>query len=231
MVPTVAYLPPTVIPDTPTPPTPTPLPPTPTAHPTGHPATPRPTATPSIPQPPGGIPNISGQVVLVSITQQWLWAYQNRQLVYNTPVTTGRPELPTPDGIYPMQYKIANVTFISPWPIGSPYYYSPEHVDYALYFLYDGYYVHDAPWRTDFGPGTELPHTGPGGVQETGSHGCVEVPVSAGAWLYQWARNGLTIDIIGATPAPAATPTPKPATPTPLPATPTPTVALPTATP
>ena len=235
-IPTVTYLPPTVIPDTPAPATVSPATPTPvssslpapTQHPSSATPTPHPTATPSIPQPPGGIPNISGQVIFVSIDHQWLWAYQNKQLVYNTPVTTGRPELPTPSGIYPMQYKTSNITFISPWPVSSPYYYSPEHIDYAFYFLYDGYYIHDAPWRTNFGPGTELPHAGAGGTQETGSHGCVEVPVSAGTWLYSWAQNGLTVDIVGTTPAPIATPTPTtmPATPTLVPTTvvPTPTI-------
>jgi len=152
------------------------------------------------------VPDISGQLILVSIDQQWLWAYQDRQLVFNTPVTTGRPELPTPDGTYAVFNKLSNVTFISAWPPGSPYYYAPEHVNYALYFLFDGYFLHDAPWRPVFGPGTELPHTNPDGTVVTGSHGCVEMPTSAGAWIYNWANIGATIDIFGTTPAPVHTP-------------------------
>jgi lipoprotein-anchoring transpeptidase ErfK/SrfK len=173
---------------------------------------------------------------LVSINQQWLWAYQNRRLLYDTPVTTGRPELPTPDGIYHVQYKLQNVEFYSAWPPGSPYYYAPEHVDFALYFLDVGYYIHSATWRYQFGPGTEVPHTDSNGKQETGSHGCVEVPYNAGAWLYQWAYDGATVDITGTTPAPVATPTPTTApvnTPTPTPTSlpPTPTALPPTETP
>lgn len=150
-----------------------------------------------IPLPPGGAPAISGQVVLVSLSQQWLWAFSNRQLIFSTPVTTGRPELPTPTGIFHIYQKVADTMFYSPWPPGSPYYYTPEHVNYAMLFLTGGFYIHDAPWRSDFGPGSNVPHTGPGGQWETGSHGCVEVPTSAGAWLFGWGPNGTTVDIVG----------------------------------
>lgn len=151
----------------------------------------------TIPAPPGGAPTIGGRVILVSLSKQWLWAFSNRQLVYSTPVTTGRPELPTPTGIYSITQKIADTTFYSPWPPGSPFYYPPEHVNYAMLFLTGGYFIHDAPWRSDFGPGTNVPHIGPNGQPETGSHGCVEVPTSAGAWLFSWTPYSATVDIIG----------------------------------
>ncbi len=149
------------------------------------------------PAPAGGIPNISGQLLLVSVTQEWLWAYQDRHLVFATPVTTGMPQLPTPTGIFQVMSKVSDVTFYSPWPPGSPYYYPPEHVNYALLFLSGGFFIHDAPWRHCFGPGTNVPHTCPDGAQETGSHGCVNTPTSSGAWLYGWAPVGATVDIVG----------------------------------
>lgn len=144
------------------------------------------------PQAPSG----AGQVIVVSLSKQQLWAYQNGQVVYTTLVVTGRPELPTPVGTFSIYNKVYDTEFISPWPPGSPYYYSPEHVNYAMEFLTGGYYIHDAPWRSDFGPGDNVPHTGPDGTQETGSHGCVEVPTPAGAWLYNWAGYGATVQIV-----------------------------------
>ena len=48
---------------------------------------------PTVPLPVGGVPALSGQLILVSESQQWLWVYQDRQLVYATPITTGRPDL------------------------------------------------------------------------------------------------------------------------------------------
>jgi lipoprotein-anchoring transpeptidase ErfK/SrfK len=133
---------------------------------------------------------------MVSLGQQWLWAYLNGELLFATPVTTGRPELPTPTGAYHVMRKVANTTFFSPWPKGSEYYYAPLHIDYALLFRAGGFYIHDAPWRATFGPGTNLPHELPGGTQETGSHGCVNVPTSAGAWLFQWAAVGALVTVV-----------------------------------
>lgn len=205
-VPTIAYLPPTVIPSV----TRT-APPSPTAVRQPPPAPPTATPPPG-PAPAGGVPQVYGQLILVSLSQQWLWAYQDRHLLYDTPMTSGMPQLPTPDGTFQVQFHAADITFYSPWQPPSPYYYAPEHVNYALYFLYDGYYIHDAPWRETFGPGTNYPHTEPDGTTATGSHGCVNVPTPAGKWLYYWAYDGATVVIYGTAPVgpPPATATPKP---------------------
>ena len=149
------------------------------------------------PAPFGGVPQMAGKVILVSLAQQWLWAYQDQQLVYATVVTTGRPELPTPTGTFQVIWKVTDTEFISPWPVGSIYYYSPVHVNYAMLFLDGGFFLHDATWRHYFGPGTNVPHTNPDGTQETGSHGCVEMPLGAAAWLYGWSPYYTTILIRG----------------------------------
>ncbi|WIG58910.1 MAG: hypothetical protein OJF49_001657 [Ktedonobacterales bacterium] len=148
-----------------------------------------------VPTPASGVPHVAGQVILVSEAQQWLWAYENGRLVFATPITSGRPYLQTPRGTYQILSKRANTTFYSPWPYGSPYYYAPEHINYALYFRAGGYYIHDAAWRENFGPGSNLPHTTPSGARETGSHGCVNVTPSASKWLYSWAKIGATVVI------------------------------------
>lgn len=147
------------------------------------------------PAPDGGIPQVSGHVILVSLAQQWLWAYQDQQLAYATVVTTGRPELPTPTGTFQIIWKVTDTEFISPWPPGSEFYYTPVHVNYAMLFLDGGFFLHDATWRHYFGPGTNMPHTNPDGTQETGSHGCVEMPLGAAAWLYNWSPYYTTVII------------------------------------
>jgi len=149
-----------------------------------------------IPSPDVAAPTQQGQVILVSRRQQWLWAYEDGWLVFATPVSTGQPDLPTPIGVYHVMRKQTNTTFYSPWPKGSPYYYPPLHINYALLFRAGGFYIHDAPWRYEFGPGTNLPLQLPDGTTQTGSHGCVDVPTSAGAWLYQWARVGAVVAIV-----------------------------------
>ena len=150
----------------------------------------------NIPAPSYGVPQVSGQVVLVSITQQWLWAYQDGRMVMASAVTTGMPQLPTPTGTYHITMKESNVWFYSPWPYGSPYYYTPEHVDYAMLFRSGGFYLHSAAWRHAFGPGANVPHTDPDGTWETGSHGCVNLPVDAAGALYGWIGIGATVIIV-----------------------------------
>jgi L,D-peptidoglycan transpeptidase YkuD (ErfK/YbiS/YcfS/YnhG family) len=67
-------------------------------------------------------------------------------------------------------------------------------VHYGLYFHDDGYYLHDAPWRTVFGPGSNAT-TGIPGQNLTGTHGCVNVPLAAMAQLYRWATPGTVVQI------------------------------------
>lgn len=147
------------------------------------------------PVPPTPTP-LPSQLIVVSLSKQWLWAYQGGQQVFDTPVTTGQPGLETPMGTFSIQQKLWDIMFYSPWPQGSPYYYSPEHIDFAMLFLSGGYFIHDATWRHCFGPGTNVPHTCPDGTQETGSHGCVNVSYSAGQWLINWVRMGTTVRIV-----------------------------------
>ncbi len=142
-------------------------------------------------------PSSQGKLIVVNRANnvQELYAYDNGKLVFKTPVTTGQLYLQTFLGTWHIYRKVRNVTFISPWPKGSPYYYAPEHVNYAM--EYDGaLYLHDAPWRGIFGPGTDRPHYDPKLGKADGSHGCIETPTSAGKWLYNWAGIGTTIRVI-----------------------------------
>jgi hypothetical protein len=147
---------------------------------------------------PPSVPTQNGKVILVSLSQQWLWAFEDGRLVFATPVATGREHLRTPTGVYQVMSKSADIMFHSPWPVGSPYYYTPEHINYALLFRAGGFYIHDAPWREVFGPGSESLHFTPSGGVEDGSHGCVNVPTLAGDWLYHWTQLGTAIQITGA---------------------------------
>ncbi|MBO0781453.1 MAG: L,D-transpeptidase [Ktedonobacteraceae bacterium] len=143
----------------------------------------------------GGGTNLPGKVIKVSLAQQKLYAYNNGQIVFSALVATGRPELPTPAGTYHIFVKQSPTTFYSPWPEGSPYYYPPTHINYAMEFKEGGFFLHDATWRYAFGPGSNVPHSVPGGGTETGTHGCVTMTLANAAWLYQWAPIGTTVII------------------------------------
>jgi hypothetical protein len=135
--------------------------------------------------PPPPPPPAPVRKIVVSISQQHLWAYENGRLVMETDVTTGRPELPTPTGDYHIFFKQSPYEMISPWPPWSPYYYNSAWVQYVLEFLQGGYFLHDAPWRSWFGPGSQY---------GDGTHGCVNIPGGAGwgpiYFLWNWAQIG-----------------------------------------
>src|SRR5579875_3348377 len=123
--------------------------------------------------------------IVVSLSQQRLWAYDGKKLFLTSLVTTGNHALPTPMGTYSVQAKYHPYKFISPWPKSSPFYYAPSVVQWALYFRTGGYFIHDAPWRSVFGPGSNA-QLGTPGNNYTGSHGCVNVPGNVAQELFAW---------------------------------------------
>ncbi len=136
--------------------------------------------------------SVPDKVIVVSTEGQVLREFDHGVLVHENYVTTGRPELPTVHGVFHVYLKQTPFTFISPWPAGSPFYYPPSPVRYWMPF-FQGYGLHDSPWRSVYGPGTNLPHysTDPG--EPVGSHGCVNIPLSDMVWLWNWAPVGTTV--------------------------------------
>ena len=126
------------------------------------------------------------KVVVIRLGSQILTAYLNGKPVLQTPITSGRAALPTPIGSYFIHYRASPYTFISPWPPGSPYYYPPAPVTWAMYF-FDNDFLHDDPAEpaSAFGSGS---NSGP-----YASHGCVHVPHDAMAFLYGWLPVGAPV--------------------------------------
>jgi lipoprotein-anchoring transpeptidase ErfK/SrfK len=139
---------------------------------------------------------LSNKRILVSISKEKLWAYEGNKLVLQTLVTNGGPDTPTIPGIFHVQEKLLNWVMHSPWPKGSPLWYpdSPTNYD-LLYNAEGGYFIHDAPWRSVFGPGSNSVLGTPGGSY-TGTHGCTNVPIDVMARLYNWADTGTLIQIV-----------------------------------
>jgi L,D-transpeptidase catalytic domain len=141
------------------------------------------------------VTDLPAKVVVVSTENQEARMYQGGKLVDSTPVTTGGPELPTDHGIFHIYAKISPFTFHSPWPPSSPFYYPPSPVSYWMPFdAAQG--LHDAPWRSNFGPGSNLAPTNLGGHYILGTHGCVNMPPAAAQFLWDWAPIGTTVAVI-----------------------------------
>ena len=117
----------------------------------------------------------------VDLTNKTVTAY-----VGDTPVwgprsmVDGKPGNETPTGTYEiyLRYDRQDMTNAAYYPEGHPkYYYTPD-VPWVQYF-HHGYGFHGAPWRSSFG--------------YSGSHGCINMPVSDAKWLYDWASLGTKV--------------------------------------
>ena len=135
-----------------------------------------------------------GKKIIVSLSRETLYAYDGARLALQTLVTTGNPALPTPTGTYSVMAKYHPYEFISPWPSGSQYWYPPSLAQYAMLFRDGGYFLHDAPWRSAFGPGTN--GAGQPGTNYGGTHGCVNIPPAAMIFLWNWTPPGTTVLVV-----------------------------------
>ncbi len=127
------------------------------------------------------------QVLLVSLAEQAMRVYQSGALVNAYHVTTGRQELPSLPGVWSVLDRRSPVIFKAAEPKGSPYWFPDTPISYAILYHFGGYFVHDAPWRADFGPGTQFPHQDASGTTAynfDGSHGCINLQESDAKWVY-----------------------------------------------
>ncbi len=127
------------------------------------------------------------QVLVVSMVEQVMRVYQDGKLVNSFYVTMGRVERPALPGIWTVQNRQSPTEFKSSDPPSSPFWYPPTPIHYAILYHWGGFFVHDAWWRVNFGPGTQFPHYDVGGDESfagNGSHGCINMQEQQAAWVY-----------------------------------------------
>jgi len=128
------------------------------------------------------------QVLVVSLAEQAMRVYQNGVLVNSYHVTTGRQELPSLPGVWSVLDRRSPVIFTAAEPKSSPFWFPDTPISYAILYHFGGYFVHDAPWRANFGPGTQFPHQDASGTTAynfDGSHGCINLQESDAGWVYK----------------------------------------------
>lgn len=128
-----------------------------------------------------------GMVLMVSLVDEAMRVYDNGKLIKAFLITAGRVERPALPGVWSVQDRKAPTTFKSSDPPGSPFWYPPTPINYAILYHWGGYFVHDAWWRVNFGPGTQFPHYDVGGDESfagNGSHGCINLQEQQAAWVY-----------------------------------------------
>ncbi|MEO8608861.1 MAG: LysM peptidoglycan-binding domain-containing protein [Chloroflexota bacterium] len=103
-----------------------------------------------------------GKQVVVDLSDQMVYAYDNGVLVRTVLVSTGLPGTPTVLGDYNVYVKYESQT------MSGPGYYLPG-VPWIMYF-YQGYSLHGTYWHNNFG--------------HPMSHGCVNMPTPEAEWFY-----------------------------------------------
>ncbi len=126
------------------------------------------------PPAPGG-----GRAVVVSLSQQALWAYEDGVVVRSTYVSTGKEKFRTPPGFFTVNTKVPEQDMAGV--IGGESYNVPKVPD-VLYFTNRGHAIHGTYWHENFG----VPM----------SHGCINVPMDVADWMYEWAPLGMAVLIV-----------------------------------
>lgn len=131
---------------------------------------------PKLREDPAGFSRKGRKWIDVSIRQQLLVAYEGNRPVYATLISSGRggmgdPEEThsTPRGTFMIHAK--HVTATMSGDEASDETYELEDVPYVQYF-HEGYALHGAYWHDEFG--------------DMRSHGCINLPPRAAAWLFEW---------------------------------------------
>lgn len=120
-----------------------------------------------------------GRAVVVSLSQQALWAYEDGAVIRSTFVSTGTAKTPTPAGYFSVINKIPMQDMEGT--IGGESYFVAD-VPNVMYFDNDGNALHGTYWHNNFGAPM--------------SHGCVNLPLDVAAWMYEWAPMGMPVMVI-----------------------------------
>jgi len=116
----------------------------------------------------------NGKQIVVDLSQQMVYAYENGQLLRQFVVSTGLPQYPTVTGDYAIYVKYTSTRMTGPD-------YDLPNVPWTMYF-YKGYGFHGTYWHNNFG--------------QPMSHGCINMRTPEAEWLFNWAPVGTAVHIV-----------------------------------
>ncbi|WP_343212255.1 L,D-transpeptidase [Actinomyces sp. 565] len=113
----------------------------------------------------------------INLSDKTVTAYEGATVMRGpVSVVDGAAATPTVTGTYHVYLKYETQTMRGQNADGTNY--ETENVPWIAYF-YQGYALHGAPWRSSWG--------------FSGSHGCLNMPVSEAKWFYDWSEIGTTV--------------------------------------
>ena len=129
------------------------------------------------------LPVVRHKRIVVSISEQHMWAYENGQLIREEVISTGIEDSPTQPGIFQVQMREENA-YASAWDLWMPHF-------VGIYEAWPGFMngFHGLPSRT----GGQLMWAN--SLGRPASFGCIILTLEAAEWLYHWAEDGVVVEI------------------------------------
>jgi lipoprotein-anchoring transpeptidase ErfK/SrfK len=124
-------------------------------------------------------PALWNRRIEVSLSEQWLTAYEDDLVVYRAPVATGRDGFNTPTGSFAIYDKLPVQTMTGS--ASGESWFVPD-VPWVQYVV-GGVALHGTYWHNQFGTGYRL------------SHGCINLSMDDAEWLYGWADIGTPVEV------------------------------------
>jgi lipoprotein-anchoring transpeptidase ErfK/SrfK len=131
------------------------------------------------------LPVVENKRIVVSISQQRMWAYENGAVKWDWPASTGIDSSPTAPGIFQVQSHEVNA-YAENWDLWMPHFMGIYRPVPTTDFM-NGF--HGFPTRN----GANLLWTGSLGHQVT--YGCILISSDNAVTLYDWAEEGVIVEI------------------------------------
>lgn len=116
------------------------------------------------------------KLITVDIGRQMVYAWEGGKMIFSTKASTGMYYTPTVTGTFSIRTKLPLQDMKGNYPPYEPYFI--KNVPNVMYF-YQAYALHGAYWHNRFG--TKY------------THGCVNVPVAASQWFFNFASVGTQV--------------------------------------
>jgi lipoprotein-anchoring transpeptidase ErfK/SrfK len=131
------------------------------------------------------LPVVENKRIIVSLSQQRLWAYEDGRLKWEWPVSTGLPSTPTSPGVFQVQSHELNA-YAANWDLWMPYFMGIYQPVPGQAFM-NGF--HGFPRRG----GYQLLWTTSLGRPAT--YGCILLSTDNARTLYEWAEEGVIVEV------------------------------------
>ena len=131
--------------------------------------------------------NVGHTFIQVNLTEQYMWYVLEGQIVLESPIVTGRPDInSTPSGVFEVLWTESPTTLRGPMDNETRMYEWETPISYWMAITWCGIGFHDATWQPYFG-GERFTYSG--------SRGCIEMPLNIMSELFYMASEGTPVVI------------------------------------